>query len=102
MFGNSWEKIYRGKKYKYRELCIYIYDESIFSLKQSKLYEELWELKANEWEEIKVKNIEDLYKKIKSKTGIKFEVLKKKERHKDNKGTIKYKIKLKLPKQIEK
>lgn len=93
------EKKYRkGKKYKYRELCIYIYDKSIFSLKQSKLYEELWELKANEWEEIKVKNIEDLYKKIKNKTGIEFVVLKKKEMYKDDKGTIKYKIKLKLPK----
>ena len=97
------EKKYRkGKKYKYRKLCIYIYDKSIFSLKQSKLYEELWELKANEWEEIKVKNIEDLYKKIKNKTGIKFVILNQKTMYKDNKGTIKYEIKLKLPEEIEK
>ena len=76
--------------------------KSIFVLQQSKIYEELWKINADEWEEIKVKNIENVYKKIKNKTGIKFVILNPKTMYKDNKGTIKYKIKLKLPEEIEK
>ena len=96
------KNVKKEKNTKYRELCIYIYDKSIFVLQQSKIYEELWKINADEWEEIKVKNIENVYKKIKNKTGIKFVILNPKTMYKDNKGTIKYKIKLKLPEEIEK
>lgn len=79
---------------KYRTLCIYIYDKSTFVQKKSVLFNELYKLKSNEWEEVRIKKVEEFYKKMAFDTGIEFRALQNKMRYEDNKGTIKYEIKL--------
>ena len=79
---------------KYRTLCIYIYDESTFVQKKSILFNELYKLKSNEWEKVRIKKVEEFYKKMAFDTGIEFRALQNKKRYEDNKGTIKYEIEL--------
>ena len=79
---------------KYRTLCIYIYDESTFVQKKSILFNELYKLKSNEWEKVRIKKVEEFYKKMAFDTGIEFRALQNKMRYEDNKGTIKYEIEL--------
>ena len=79
---------------KYRTLCIYIYDKSTFVQKKSVLFNELYKLKSNEWEEVRIKKVEEFYKKMAFDTGIEFRALQNKMRYEANKGTIKYEIDL--------